>query len=124
MQRRPIVSLVARVTARDFPHKVLHSPVPVVVNVYADRCGLCRLLAPLLDSYAQIYEGEVHFLKVNADEESDLAGVYRVERLPTLLLFNKGRLVDRVVGFPEVPAMTARLDKLAGRPRRAFGCCG
>lgn len=118
------MSRVARVTAGDFSREVLFSPVPVVVDVYADWCPPCRALAPLLERYAQIYDGEIRFLKVNADEEPDVAEVYRVEGLPTLLLFKGGQLVDRVVGFPSVPALTARLDELAGRPRRASGCCG
>lgn len=92
--------------------------------MYADWCGPCRALVPLVERYAEVYAGAVRFLKVNADEEPDVVDVYRVEALPTLLVFKEGRLVDRVVGFPSVPAMTARLDELAGRPRRASECCG
>ena len=118
------MSRVTRVTAADFSREVLFSPVPVVVDVYADWCGPCRALAPLLERYAEMYAGEVRFLKVDADAEPDVVDVYRVEALPTLLVFKEGRVVDRVVGFPSVPAMTAQLDELAGRPRRAGGCCG
>ena len=109
---------VAKVTAGNFAREVFFSPVPVVVDVYADWCPPCRALAPLLERYARVYDGEVRFLKVNADEEPDVTQVYRVEGLPTLLFFHEGRLVDRVVGFPPVPALAAKLDELAGRHHR------
>ncbi len=118
------MSRVASVTAADFSREVLFSPVPVVVDVYADWCPPCRALSPLLERYAQIYEGDIRFFKVNADEEPDVAAAYRVEGLPTLLMFEGGLLVDRVVGLPAVAALTARLDELSGRPRPASGCCG
>ena len=68
---------VQNVTAADFGREVLFSPVPVVVDVYADWCGPCRSLAPLLEKYAELYAGEVKFVKVNLDEEPEVAEVYR-----------------------------------------------
>lgn len=109
------MSRVLSVGAGDFSREVLYSPIPVVVDAYADWCAPCRVLAPLLERYAAMYDGEVAFRKVNVDQEPEVAKVYRVESLPTLLVFERGRLTDRVVGLPRVPEMTDRLDKLAGR---------
>ncbi len=120
---------VQNVTAADFGREVLFSPVPVVVDVYADWCGPCRALAPLLEKYAELYAGEVTFVKVNLDEELEVAEVYRVEAVPTLLFFQNGQLTDRVTGIPRMPAMLTKLDDLAGRTddrrhSRPTGCCG
>lgn len=109
------MSRVRAIGAGDFSREVLFSAVPVVVDVYADWCAPCRVLAPLLERYAAMYDGEVAFRKVNVDEEPEVAEVYRVDSLPTLLVFERGRLADRVVGLPRVPEMTDRLDRLAGR---------
>ena len=120
---------VQSVTAAEFSREVLFSPIPVVVDVYADWCGPCRALAPLLEKYAELYDREVKFVKVNLDEEPDVADVYRVEAVPTLLFFQNGELRDRITGIPPMQALFTRLDDLAGRTgnRRhsaATRCCG
>lgn len=111
------------VTSESFSGEVMFSSIPVVVDVYADWCGPCRALAPLLERYAEMFAGEVKFLKVNADQEPDVTQVYGVDSLPTLLLFKDGQLIDRVVGFPTVPVFTRKLESLTGRPRRLSSCC-
>jgi thioredoxin 1 len=105
--------MVPQVTARDFAREVFFSPVPVVVDVYADWCGPCRALAPLLERLAQAYAGRVKFLKANLDDDTEIAEVYRVEGVPTLLIFQDGRLTDRVVGLSDLRALVAKLDRLA-----------
>jgi thioredoxin 1 len=100
-----------------------------VVDVYADWCAPCRALAPLLEKYAELYHGEVKFVKVNLGEEPDVGDVYRVEAVPTLLFFQNGELRDRVTGIPQMQALFTKLDDLAGRTgnRRysaATRCCG
>lgn len=107
------MSRVQKVIAQDFSREVFFSPVPVVVDVYADWCGPCRALAPLLDRLAEHSRGRVKFAKVNIDEEPEVAGVYRVEGVPTLLLFRDGQLVDRVVGLSDPRGLMTKLDRLA-----------
>lgn len=107
------MSLLPNVTVEDFSREVLFSPVPVVVDVYADWCGPCRALAPILDRLAGHFADRVRFVKVNADEEQDIVRYYRVEGLPTLLIFQNGQLVDRVVGLSDLRALMAKLETLA-----------
>jgi thioredoxin 1 len=69
-----------------------------VVDVWAPWCGPCRAMAPVLEALAEELAPDVHFGKLNADTEPGLAARWNVEGIPTLLLFERGRLVDRVVG--------------------------
>ena len=107
------MSRVREVTAGEFPREVCFSPVPVVVDVYADWCGPCRAIAPLLERLAEFYAGRVKFLKVNIDDDPEVAGVYRVEGVPILLLFRDGQATDRVVGLADPRALVAKIDRLA-----------
>jgi thioredoxin len=110
------MSLVQKVTAQDFSREVYFSPVPVVVDAYADWCGPCRALAPLLERAAELYAGRLKFLKVDIDEDPDVAEVYRVEGVPTLLFFRDGQLIDRVVGLAEPRSLLVKFGHLADRP--------
>jgi thioredoxin 1 len=110
------MSRVPQVTTREFAREVLFAPVPVVVDVYADWCGPCRAVAPLLERAAELYAGRLKFLKVDIDEDPDVAEVYEVTGVPTLLFFRDGQLIDRVVGLSEPRTLLAKLGQLAGRP--------
>lgn len=107
------MSRIQQVSAADFSREVFFSPVPVVVDVYADWCPPCRALAPLLERLAEAYAGRVKFVKVNIDEDPDVARVYRVEGVPTLLFFRDGQLADRAVGVSDPRALVAKLERLA-----------
>ena len=112
---------VQEVTAADFGREVLFSPVPVVVDVYADWCGPCRAIAPVLEALAGQYAGRLKFVKANLDAEPEVAEVYGVGAVPTLLFFRNGELVDRVTGLPPAQEVWAKLDALAGLARTAAG---
>lgn len=108
------MSQLKAVTAEDFGHEVMNAAEPVVVDLYADWCGPCRALAPLLDRFAHAYAGRVKFVKVNVDEEPQVAGHFEVASIPTLLVFDRGRLVHRSSGMPNPQGFVAMLDRLAG----------
>lgn len=108
------MSQVKAVTAEDFGYEVLNAAEPVVVDLYADWCGPCRALAPLLDRFAQVYAGRVKFVKVDVDAEPQVAGYFDVASIPTLLVFDRGQLVHRSSGLPDPRGFVALLDRLAG----------
>ncbi len=89
---------VIDVTEETFVDEVLTSALPVVVDFWASWCGPCKQMAPVFDELAREYAGLVKFVKVNVDEQPVLAGQFRVQSIPTLLVFHNGRPIDGAVG--------------------------
>ncbi len=85
-------------TTANFDSEVLASEVPVLVDFYADWCGPCKMMAPVVAALAEKYEGKVKVGKCNIDEEDGLARMYRVMSIPTMKIFLKGEAVATVVG--------------------------
>ncbi len=96
----------------NFKTEVLAATVPVLVDFWAEWCGPCRMIAPLLDELAGEYHGQVKIGKVNVDENQQLAGEYRVSAIPTLLVFKDGQVQDVIVGLKSKRDLKASLDRL------------
>lgn len=100
------------VTDKNFTEEVVHSAAPVMVDFYADWCGPCKMLAPLVDELAKEYEGKTKIFKLNVDESMDTAQTYGVMSIPTLIFFKDGKEVDRTVGGLSKEALEERLKAL------------
>ena len=109
-------SLVKGIASGQFQAEVLDAPGPVLVDFYAPWCGPCRKLAPVLGDLAKEFSTTT-FVKVNVDEEPELASRFRVEGVPTLILFNAGKPVDRAVGFLGPTELRARIQKTVAPAR-------
>jgi thioredoxin 1 len=91
----------------DFEREVLKSEIPtVVVDFFADWCGPCRAVSPILESLSREYAGRAKFVKVDVDANERLASEYDVQSIPTVIIFRKGQALERVVGV--APATTYR----------------
>jgi thioredoxin 1 len=77
---------------------VINSDIPVFVDFWAEWCGPCRMVSPVVEELAHDYVGKVKFVKVNVDEANELATKYNVFSIPTLILFNKGEIISQQVG--------------------------
>jgi thioredoxin 1 len=89
---------VANVTDANFDAEVLDSKTPVVVDIWAEWCGPCRLYSPIIDEVSKEYEGKVKFAKVNADESEHVVQKYNVTSIPTTLLVKNGEIKAMNVG--------------------------
>ena len=85
-------------TVANFEEEVLNSPLPVLVDFYADWCNPCKMMAPTVAKLAEAYEGKVKIGKINVDEQAALAAKYKVMSIPTLIVFQKGEVYRKSVG--------------------------
>ena len=93
-----------------FETDVLKSTTPVLVDFWAEWCGPCKMIAPILEEAAGHYEGKIRIAKLNVDENATLAAKFNIRSIPTLLLFNKGEVVAREVGAVSQSHLRAFLD--------------
>ena len=83
----------------DFEKEVLKSNLPVIVDFWAEWCGPCKMLTPILEELSNEMKNEINVVKVNLDDNQDLAMKYSIRSIPTLLLFKEGNLIDTKVGL-------------------------
>ena len=86
------------VTSATWDQEVLKAPGLVLVDFWAVWCGPCRMVAPIVDEIAKDYDGKLKVVKLNTDENPDIAGKYQIRGIPTLMFFKGGQTVDQVVG--------------------------
>ncbi|MGC9312760.1 MAG: thioredoxin [Sediminispirochaetaceae bacterium] len=86
------------VTAENFEQEVLKADVPVIVDFWAAWCVPCKMIHPILDEIAKDYDGKVKVVKVNVDNQGELASQYNIISIPTLLLFKDGTVVNQQIG--------------------------
>ena len=103
---------IVTLTADNFEQEVVKSGRPVLVDFWAEWCGPCKQLAPMLDELATEYDGKVKVAKVNIDDHQNLAVQYHINSIPTLLFFKNGQVVDQVVGLKSKKDFKAKLDQL------------
>jgi thioredoxin 2 len=102
------------VTDATFAKRVLEASRPVLVDCWAPWCGPCRMVAPTIDALAAEAEGRYLVAKLNTDENQEIATRFKIDAIPTLLIFNRGQLIDRLVGLQPKQAIAARLERIAG----------
>lgn len=100
------------VTDQNFDAEVLQSQIPVMVDFFAEWCGPCKMLAPIVDQLAQEWDGKAKIVKINVDESPEVAQEYGVMSIPTLVFLKGGTEVDRVTGAIPKDALESKLNSL------------
>ena len=106
-------SNILTLTQENFTKEVLQSIQPILVDFWAEWCGPCKMLAPILDELATEYDGRVRIGKVNIDDHQELATQYGIRSIPTLLLFHQGQVADQIVGARSKRDLKASFDRVA-----------
>ncbi len=99
-------------TEDNFTSEVLEADVPVMIDFWAPWCGPCRMVAPIIDSIADKYEGKIRVAKVNLDEHPALASEYGVRSIPAIFIFNNGEVAERAVGVQPEDTLSAMIDRV------------
>lgn len=115
------MSTTTTVTDNDFHKHVLESEIPVLVDFWAPWCGPCRMVAPVVEEIAEQFQGLVKVVKVNTDENSDVASKYGIRSIPTLMIFKDGERVDMVVGAVPKTTLANTLEKYIGENQGTNG---
>lgn len=93
------------ITEDKFEQEIIQSPIPVLVDFWADWCGPCRMLAPIVEELEQQYRGKLKVCKINIDEQPTLALLHKVMSIPTVSLYKDGKEVKRLIGLRDKPEL-------------------
>jgi thioredoxin 1 len=101
---------IKHISDASFDSDVLKSDMPVLVDYWAEWCGPCKMIAPILDEVSKAYDGRLQVAKMNVDENRDVPAKYGIRGIPTLILFKNGQVAATKVGAVSKAQLTAFLD--------------
>lgn len=104
--------MAMKFTSSNFETEVYQAEVPVLVDFYADWCGPCKAMAPVVDALAQEYEGKAKIGKINTDENQDIAAEYGVMSIPTFIVFKGGKAVKKMIGMQDKRNLIAAIEEV------------
>ena len=100
-----------KITKNNFEAEVLSSGLPVLLDFWAVWCPPCKMLSPVIQEIADEYEGRAKVGKINVDEEPELAAMFRVENIPTVVVMRDGKMAESAVGYRPKEQITAMLER-------------
>lgn len=111
LQITAIMGITQVSDAKSWEIDVINSDIPVFVDFWAEWCGPCRMVSPVVEELASDYEGKVKFVKVNVDEANELASKYNVFSIPTLVLLKNGEIISQQVGAASKESYKNMIDR-------------
>lgn len=104
--------MAVEITDANFEELVLKSDKPVVVDFWAEWCGPCRMVGPIVEELAKDYDGKALVGKVNVDDNNEISARFGIRNIPTILFLKNGEIVDKQVGAVQKSVLAEKLDKL------------
>ena len=99
----------------NFEKEVVQSNTHVIMDFWASWCGPCKMMAPVFEDLSSSYAGKLKFVKVDTEENPELAARYSIQGIPSLVIVNKGAEVERIVGFTPKDALKQRIDQVLSK---------
>jgi thioredoxin 1 len=109
---REMTDTVTAIQGSEFQDEVVKSERPVVVDFYADWCGPCKIIEPIVHKLAEEYNGRVKFVSIDTDANQELTGQFGIMSIPTVMFFSKGKVEDIVVGAVPATVLKAKVESL------------
>jgi len=106
--------MILESSAKNFAEDVLLSDIPVLVDFWAEWCGPCRMIAPILEELSEELNTSLKIVKVNADNNTSLVAEFGIRSIPTTIIFVKGKEVKRITGAKPKPALLVELEEVLG----------
>ncbi len=103
---------VLHLGGKEFDKEVLQSAIPAVVDFYADWCGPCRMVSPIVESLSREYAGKVKFVKIDTDKNQGLAERYDIMSIPTVMIFKNGEIRDKIIGASPASLYKQKIDSV------------
>ena len=106
--------MILESSAKDFAEDVLLSDIPVLVDFWAEWCGPCKMIAPILDELSIELESSLKIVKINADDNTSLIAEFSIRSIPTMIIFVGGKELKRITGAKPKPALLVELEEVLG----------
>ncbi len=107
-----VIVMEYKFTKENFESEVMSSDVPVLVDFYADWCGPCKMMSPVVDNIAEKYTGRAKVGKVNVDEQQEIAGKFGIMSIPSFIFIKDGKKVDQAMGAMPASALESKLEQI------------
>ena len=101
-----------KITPENFQEEVINSKIPVLIDFWAPWCAPCRMMTPVFEELSEEYEGTLKFVKLNTQEEMELAGQFQIRGIPSLVLLRGGKEVNRFSGFAPKEILKQKIDEM------------
>jgi len=108
--QKTMAKTLPQLKSAEFENEVLRSQTPTVVDFYADWCGPCRMVSPIIEQLSKEYEGKMKFVKLNTDENPDVAMKYGIMSIPTIMIFKNGQVASTVIGAGPATMYKQKID--------------